>query len=666
MRALRATLCSEQKANKLGRPYDSEIERLAETYEWAKRLDLKSIQPLLCGMEDKPLLVVGSGGSLSAAHLAASFHERRFGHLARACTPLELGGSLSVLSYCHAVLILSAGGRNPDVLRALQSCIDNEVSHVGVLCGALRTPLARLARSSEFITPVEFSQPIGKDGFLAVNSLLAFAVLLSRLYFEQEDTGVLPDSFSELIGVTRPEELLQKATEGDLNSLMNRETLIVLYGSDTKPAAVDIESKFTEAALGRILLADFRNFGHGRHHWLAKRGEESGVLALCSPADLALANKTLELLPAAVPSALARFEQSAVHRQVSALVYAMVFAGSVGKIRGIDPGRPGVPDFGRKIYHLKARLPRPKQQVDRWRDSIVRRKIAAFGIPFGSERISSIFFDAADAEIQKLTCREFGTLTLDYDGTMCSAQERFDGPSEAMSRHLLPLLDAGVVLGIATGRGRSVRADLRRVLSARLWPGVWIAYYNGGEIGRLDDDTFPASSEEVGPELQGVKTSIEADGLSKSLVDLRYRFSQITLTPKRTTSIDALVSFAAAKIKDSGTHGVRAVSSTHSVDIIASGVSKLNLLEHFKRSHLVETTDDILCLGDRGCYPGNDFELLAHRFALSVDEVSADLKSGWNLAPPGLRGTAATLHYLSMIKVRGCRFTLDLSGVLKS
>jgi hypothetical protein len=563
-------------------------------------------------------------------------------------------------------LILSAGGRNPDVLRALQSCIDNEVSRVGVLCGTSRTPLARLARSSEFITPVELSPPIGKDGFLAVNSLLAFAVLLSRLYFEQEDAGVLPDSFCELIGVTRPEELLQTATEGDLNSLMNRETLIVLYGSDTKPAAVDIESKFTEAALGRIQLADFRNFGHGRHHWLAKRGEESGVLALCSPADLALANRTLELLPAAVPRALARFEQSFVHRQVSALVYAMVFAGGVGKVRGIDPGRPGVPDFGRKIYHLKSRQPRPKQQVDRWRNSIVRRKIAAFGLPLGSESISSIFCDAADAEIQKLTSREFGALTLDYDGTMCSVRERFNGPSEAMASHLLPLLDAGVVLGIATGRGKSVRGDLRRVFSTRLWPSVWIAYYNGGEIGRLDDDTVPDSSEEVAPELQAVRASIEADGLLKSLVDLRYRFSQITFTAKRTASIDVLLSFAAAKIKDSGAHGVRAVSSTHSVDIIASGVSKMNLLEHFKKSHLVETTDDILCLGDRGCFPGNDFELLAHRFALSVDEVSADLNSGWNLAPPGSRGTAATLHYLSLLKAKERRFTIDLSGVLKS
>jgi len=159
------------------------------------------------------------------------------------------------------VLILSAGGRNPDILRALQSCINNEVSRVGVMCGTSRTPLARLARSSEFVTAVEFSSPLGKDGFLAVNSLLAFAVLLSRLYFEEEDVRVLPESFSDLIGVTRPEELLQKATEGDLDSIMNRETLVVLYGSDTKPAAIDIESKFTEAALGRIQLADSATLG---------------------------------------------------------------------------------------------------------------------------------------------------------------------------------------------------------------------------------------------------------------------------------------------------------------------------------------------------------------------------------------------------------------------
>jgi hypothetical protein len=67
--------------------------------------------------------------------------------------------------------------------------------------------------------------------------------------------------------------------------------------------AVDLESKFTEAALGNLQAADYRNFAHGRHHWLAKRGHESAVLALISEADRELAERTLNLIPREVPQA---------------------------------------------------------------------------------------------------------------------------------------------------------------------------------------------------------------------------------------------------------------------------------------------------------------------------------------------------------------------------
>ena len=62
--------------------------------------------------------------------------------------------------------------------------------------------------------------------------------------------------------------------------IWTRPTTLVLHGPSTRIGAVDLESKFTEAALGHLQLADYRNFAHGRHNWLAKRGETSSVLFL--------------------------------------------------------------------------------------------------------------------------------------------------------------------------------------------------------------------------------------------------------------------------------------------------------------------------------------------------------------------------------------------------
>jgi hypothetical protein len=58
----------------------------------------------------------------------------------------------------------------------------------------------------------------------------------------------------------------------------------------------------------------------------------------------------------------------------------------------------------------------------------------------------------------------------------------------------------------------------------------------------------------------------------------------------------------------------------------------------------------VLCVGDRGQWPGNDFSLLTSPYALSVDEVSQDPTTCWNLAPPGHRGVRAALGYLAGLK----------------
>lgn len=642
----------------MGKPYQHELQALSDTYGWARAFELGAIRLAFEPLSEKPLVVIGSGGSLSAAHFAATLHERRFGQLARPLTPLEFREAAPHLSAPYSALILSAGGRNPDVLSALKTCIEFETSRVAVLCGAAKSPLARMAKGQEFVKVAEFLPPFGKDGFLAVNSLLAFAVILSRV-FCSDGAETLPGSFASLLGAANLQEFLSTTTEGNLEGVLERETMIVLYGPDTKPAAVDLESKFTESALARIQLSDFRNFGHGRHHWLAKRSRESSVLALCSPGDLVLAKKTLDFLPKNVPRTIANFPQAFPDRSIAAIVYAMAVAGTAGFIRGIDPGRPGVPDFGRRIYHIKA-TGQDRTIRDASKAFPLRRKFATLGLSSGTPETLRGLSAAVNRQISGLTSQNFKALVLDYDGTVCTAEQRFHGPNEKISEQLSRLLSSNVALGIATGRGDSVRKDLRRVLVEKYWRRLWIGYHNGGEIGRLDDDKVPPSQFELSDELKPIRTQLENDEFIRSIIDLRFSQSQITLRPRQAISVHATLELALSNIKSAGAVGVRVVSSTHSVDIIAPRISKMSLLEYLVDSHVVSSLDEILCIGDRGRFPGNDYELLSHTFALSVDEVSAGASSGWNLAPPGCRGIAATLFYLAHVDLHSDSFSLSL------
>src|SRR4051812_13058747 len=101
----------------MGKPFLGELSRLGETYAWASHQDVARIGDFLCRSIDRPLFTIGSGGSLSAACYSAFLHQQATGQPAEALTPLQFVGLKSLRDV--AVLFLSAGGRNHDILGSL-------------------------------------------------------------------------------------------------------------------------------------------------------------------------------------------------------------------------------------------------------------------------------------------------------------------------------------------------------------------------------------------------------------------------------------------------------------------------------------------------------------------------------------------------------------------
>src|SRR6202022_3727571 len=124
---------------------------------------------------------------------------------------------------------------------------------------------------------IEAPLDIESDGFLAVNSVLAVCVLLVRAYRSVLlKDKVMPDTFESLMAQVN----LGPDFDDRLRRVLRRGTISVLYSPTLAAAATDLESRFVEGALGNLHSADWRNFGHGRHHWLAKRAEQTGIIAL--------------------------------------------------------------------------------------------------------------------------------------------------------------------------------------------------------------------------------------------------------------------------------------------------------------------------------------------------------------------------------------------------
>ena len=227
--------------------------------------------------------------------------------LASVATPLE--ATDEPLGPAVATWLLSAGGGNVDIVAAAKALILREPRQLCVLCGRDASRLAELCRQHPFVDLLLYPPPTGKDGFLATNSLLGFTALLTRAYTDVFGSG---SDWREAVDCLEPllpnTSAALEAWESATASLWTRTTTLVLHGPSTQVGAIDIESKFTEAALGHVQIADYRNFAHGRHHWLAKRSETSAVLAFISDADRALAERTLDLLPTDVPQARISFD----------------------------------------------------------------------------------------------------------------------------------------------------------------------------------------------------------------------------------------------------------------------------------------------------------------------------------------------------------------------
>jgi hypothetical protein len=113
----------------------------------------------------------------------------------------------------------------------------------------------------------------------------------------------------------------------------------------------------------------------------------------------------------------------------------------------------------------------------------------------------------------------------------------------------------------------------------------------------------------------------------------------------------------------SGNRDVQVVSSTHSVDILSTKRSKVRLLKFLREE--CDVKKEVLCIGDRGAWPGNDFWLLNQNFALSVDEVAISPDSAWNLAPLGMRGSRALEFYLGGLRKLEGGFAFDLDRAMR-
>jgi hypothetical protein len=152
------------------------------------------------------------------------------------------------------------------------------------------------------------------------------------------------------------------------------------------------------------------------------------------------------------------------------------------------------------------------------------------------------------------------------------------------------------------------------------------------------------------PNLEKISVSLVNNSKFSSLLEVTPRPQQLTIEAKHSGDWKLLKSSVLSFISQLYVSDVKILESSHSIDIIPLGVSKLAAVGECAKLAIEKgMSSNVLCIGDKGQWPGNDYQLLTSPYSLSVDEVSADPETCWNLSRSGYRNCDSTLNYLSNV-----------------
>jgi hypothetical protein len=567
-------------------------------------------------MRQRQALYVGSGGAFAVAQLAADLHEAQTRMLARAATPLDVIAAPALFDV--AVMLFTASARHPDAVATVEAARRCNARPISVVTHRTRDQLPPSIGAGD-VEVLTLPSVVEKEGFLATNSVLAMA------------TAVVAAS-----GFKTPARLPHLFGNG-IKPL--RENTLILGSPGLSGVTTDLETRLSETGLSSAQVTDYRNFAHGRHTGFARHLDATTIVALITPEVSELASATLRTLPAAAHVVRLESRLPWPVNVLDLLVASMKAVAATAEGTDLEPSRPSVPAFGRRLYHLSSRryLLEPANAVER---KLLAARAQATG------RLQRKYERSLNEWLLNVRAARFGGVVLDYDGTVCTTADRFELPEEPVREALLSLLRHGAILGFASGRGGSLHRDLREWVPRQHWGQIEIGLYNGGLALGLGDEL--AASDQRSPTLREVARRLRSIPIA-GLLRLEEREHQLGIEALEDTglSTDMIVGSVLEILAWPPAIDIKVVASAHSVDVVPAESAKTATLDRVR----TRTRGEVLAIGDQGQVGGNDFELLASTpMSLSVDRVSSDPTRCWNLDNRGESGPELLVRYLTSLR----------------
>ncbi len=635
--------------------FSTKLDNLIGTIELLEIFDTDGISSALSMGRGRYAIAIGSGGSAVSAEYFACVRETLGLGPTLVQTPMELVfSSLDLMK--TDVWLFSAGSSNSDIMAALCAAADRGAKSIHLVTRSSEGAVVKAAlvvNGKIHIVPVLEH----KDGYLATHSLVSTvgALLLAGDNLADHPIGSavlvsrLLDHMSNV--VSSKARIKNRAT---FASLKRTDTLMIVADPQLRSVSNLLETSLWEASICTVQATDFRNFAHGRHSWLHLRGKDTVLLALTGVESQAIWHAMDGRIPDEVRKIAVDFAGCGRLDNALGVIECLAIIEAMGASVGIDPGKPGIAEFGREIYQDDTL----RQGAERLRPAISHKR-AAMRRDDTQDGLSELT-EVENTRRARLAKAEFAGIVLDYDGTIVDTNERYELPRSEIVQELKRLLRDGIAIGIATGRGGSVGTDLRKCIPHCFQHDVLVGYYNGGYLQPLDVDI------ECYPPEKPPSLSATADWLRSHtdiLVCKKFREGRMQIT-LQITDLKHPEQFlnAMSECEEINQNNVKVIRSGHSFDIVPITSRKQNVTNEIHKKF--KGSGEVLCIGDSGSNKGNDFNLLDHPFGISVDQVCGNADGCWSLFGKMTTGPDALLRILCALKPSlSGKFWLDIAAL---
>ena len=619
--------------------FAEKLDALGTTAGLLLQFDTAPLTARLAATAGRRTIAIGSGGSAIAATFLARCRETLWGEPTETASAMEMVVGHGDL-HGAAVWVFSAGADNPDTVAALLAARARGAGTVDLVTkNPAGAGVAALPPSGALhVVPVADA----KDGFLATHSLVstlgALLVASDAASTDQVGASATTDWIEAVVRAMSPDARAGHAAA--VAGLARDHSIIVAADPGAATIATLLEISIWEAAICSVQRTDLRNLGHGRHTWLHHYPRTTRLVGVVGVDSHPVWSSVVRLMPEAIATAALYVGDCGRFRNALGAVEALGLVEAMGAAVGVDPGRPGIGEFGRELYADGSLL-----ELARALTPCIRQKRDAVAERGDPARSGDDLVAADAARVASLAEAPIGAIVLDYDGTVVATDERFSPPRREVIDELVRLHAAGVTVAIATGRGGSAGEVLRTVLPKEMHADVIMGYYNGAHIASLSVDIALAPPL-PDPAVRRVADLVAAHPQVTSASRWKDSGVQLTITTEGMTDPAEFAKAIQSSPEVSGGL-VRMARSAHSIDVVSADTSKVSVIEAARRRTRVD--EEVVTIGDSGARGGNDNDLLSRSHGISVGTVCGRHDGSHSLFGRRISGPQALVNVLRCI-----------------